>query len=169
MIPMLITGCHTSDNNVIDALEGNGRPNAAVEREKTLRSVLKDSFTCDVQKSLLAPAFLKSPDIICTNFCLEFSAVTNERYDAVLKEVFKLLRPNGFFTMLSNLECTYYTINGVEFPCNIYLTNKYIYIEDLLKEIGFVIHYNESRQLPTRNAFNDTTGQSFFVAQKVTN
>lgn len=152
---------------VIDTLEGNGNPNAVVEREKTLRSVFKDSFTCDVQKSPLAPAFVKSPDIICTNFCVEFSAASKERYNAVLKEVFKMLRPNGYFTMLSSLECTFYTINGVEFPCNVYLTNKYI--EDILKEIGFVVRYNESRQLPTRNAFNDTTGQSFFVAQKVTN
>ena len=152
---------------VIDTLEGNGSPNAVVEREKMLRSVVKDSFTCDVQKSPLTPAFLKSPDIVCTNFCIEFSAVSKERYDAVLKEIFEMLRPNGFFTMLNSLECTYYTINGVRFPCNVYLTNKYI--EDILKEIGFVVRFNESRPLPTRNEFNDTTGQSFFVAQKVAN
>ena len=154
---------------VVNTLEGKGGPHAVVERETMLCSILKDSFTCNVQQiPLVLPGSLKFPDIVCTNFCLEVALPTKERYISALKEIFQMLKPKGFFVMLSSLECTHYIINGIKFLHDIvYL--KYKDIEDALQEVGFTIRYKESKEMPIKNVYNDVKGQAFFVAQKVIN
>ena len=69
--------------------------------------------------------------------------------------------------MLSSLECSWYTVKGNKFSC-IYLNTKDI--EDALEKVGFAICFMENREKPLsgRNVCNDTTGQAFFVAQKLT-
>ena len=152
--------------HVVNTLEGKHSPHAVVEREELLRSIIKDSFTCDVKQSpMVLPGLSKTPDIICTNFCLEFAIPSNERYTGVLKEVFTMLKPNGFLVMLSNLECTWYAVGGTKFLC-VCLTKQDI--ENALREVGFVVHFKDTREKPllARNINNDSTGHGFFVAQK---
>ena len=151
---------------VVNKLEGKHSPCAVVEREKLLRSIIKDSFTCDVKESpMVLPGSSKTPDIICTNFCLEFAISSKESYIAVLKEVFTMLKPNGFFVMLSNLECTWYAVSGAKFLC-VYLTKQNV--EDSLREVGFVVYFKDTKEKPlfARNISNDSTSHGFFVAQK---
>ena len=153
--------------HVVNTLEGKRSPYAVVEREELLRSTIKDSFTCNVQQSpITLPGLFEAPDIICTNFCLEFSSPSNEGYINVLKDVFGILKPKGFLIMICSLECTHYMVNGFRFPC-VYLNDKDI--ENALKKVGFIVRFKEVRELPVKNTFNDTTGQAFFAAQKVTN
>ena len=149
---------------VVNKLEGKDSPHAVVEREELLRSIIKDSFTCDVQQSpIVLPSFCKVPDIICTNFCLE-SSPSYEKYTAVLKNLFEMLKPNGFLVMIYGLGITHYVVNGVNFP-SISLNVKDI--ENALKKAGFTIRFKESREFPVKKPFNDTKGQAFIIAQKV--
>ena len=164
--------CHAYDwspyfKHIVSTLEGKSDPNAVVEREMKLRSILKTSFTCNVRESPIVPSFLKCPTIICANFCLEVSLPSKDSYNAALKEIFEMLEPNGFFVMLLSLECSWYTINSTRFSC---ISLKPKDVEDALKNVGFVIRFMECREKPLsgRNISNDTTGQAFFVAQKVT-
>lgn len=152
---------------IVNILEDESGPRAVVEREMKLRRILKSSFTCNVNQSPIVPDFSKFPNIICTNFCLETSLPSKDKFNAVLKEIFEMLEPKGFLVMLLSLECTWYTVNGTKFAC-VYLNIKDI--EDALKRVGFVIRTLESREKPLsgRNICNDTTGQAFVVAQKVT-
>lgn len=93
---------------VVNTLEGKAGEIAVIEREELLCSVLKDSFTCDIKQSpMLPPGFSKAPDIICANFCLEFASPSKEAYTAVMKEVFRMLKPNGFLVLASSLGCSY--------------------------------------------------------------
>ena len=152
---------------VVNILEGKSDPNAVAEREMKLRCTLRNSFTCNIKQSPIVPGFLKCPNIICANFCLETSLSSKDRYNAALKEIFEMLEPKGFFVMLFSLGCTWYTFNGTKFSC-IYLNTRDV--EDALKKVGFVVRFMESREKPFsgRNISNDTTGQAFVVAQKVT-
>ena len=152
--------------HVVNTLEGKNDPNAVIERETKLRSILKSSFTCNVKKSPIVPGFSKHPNIISTNFCLETSLSSKDNYNATLKEIFEMLETNGFFVMLLSLECTWYTVRNTKFPC-LYLKMKDV--EEALNEVGFVIRFMDSREKPLsgRNICNDTTGQAFVVAQKV--
>ena len=150
---------------IVNTLEGKAGQQAVLERENTLRGVLKDSFTCDVQQSPIhTPAFLKAPDIICISFCIEFASPSAEKYTAIMKEVFGMLKPKGFLAMVCSLGCTWYMINGVKFPGGCTLSEKFV--EDTLKGVGFVVHFKESRDKLAPDEYNDATGQAFFIAQK---
>ena len=153
---------------IVNTLEGNSNPHALVEREAKLRSVLKSSFACNVQQSPVVPEFMKAPNIICTNFCLETSLPSKDSYNATLEKIFEMLEPNGFFVMLLSLECSWYIVNGTKFPCLHLNTTD---VQDALKKVGFVVCLIESKEKPLagRNICNDTTGQAFVVAQKKTN
>ena len=150
---------------VVNTLEGKDGQHAVLERETMLRSILKDSFTCDVQQSpLCTPDYLKAPDIICVNFCIEFASPSIDKYTAILKEVFGLLKPKGFLVMACCLGCTKFMVNGVKFPGGITLNEKLT--EDTLKEVGFVVCFKESKEKPVPDNYNDATGQAFLIAQK---
>ena len=152
---------------VVNTLEGKVGPHAVAEREKILRHVIKDSFTWDVNQSpIILPRFLKFPDIISTSCCLEFVTSSKDRYIAVVKEIFGLLKPKGFLLMLSNLECSWYMVKDVKMA-GICLNEKDI--EEVVKEAGFAVRFKDSSEkpLPARNINNDSTGHLFFALQKI--
>jgi len=151
--------------HVVNTLEGQVNPEAVAKCESRLRSILKDSLTCDIRSEPIVPSVSKPMDIICANFCLETSLSTMSDFEHVMKVLFEMLKSKGFLLLLCSLGCNWYLIKEVKFPC-IYLQLEDI--ENAVKRAGFIIRLVESKDkaMSGRNVYNDTTGHAFVVAQK---
>lgn len=152
---------------VVNTLDGQPGQEAVIERMEMAQNKLKAVLFCDVKNSNILPNNVeKKFDVILSTWCIENLVNSVEEYGDILKSINLLLNPNGFFVTIANLKCTYYRFQGRQYPC-FPITEENIVSS--LEEAGFNIRfkscYYKPEDLIKSNAFSDTTGKGFFVAQ----
>ena len=152
---------------VVNTLQGQAGEEAVVERMEMARSKLKGVLFCDVKSNNLLPdAAKKKFDIILSTWCIENVVNSVEEYGNILKRIKLLLNPNGFFVTIANLKSTYYRFEGKQYPCfPITEENVVSSLNGADFNIRFKNCYYKPEHLIKSNAFSDTTGKGFFVAQ----
>ena len=155
--------------HVVNTLEGQPGQDAVIERMEMARDKLKAVLFCDVKNAAILPGNVhvgKKFDIILSTWCIENVVTSVEEYGNILKHVGLMLNPNGFFVTIANMKSTYYRFDGKQYP-SFPITEEDIVSS--LKEAGFNIRfkncYYKSEHLIKSNAFSDTSGKGFFVAQ----
>ena len=101
--------------HVVHTLEGEASPNAVMERQEKLRSLLKDVVPCDLKADVVVPAVKGPVDIISSNYCLECSFDSLEEYSVALKKLYEMLAPKGFFVSQSVLGNTWCNLADVKY------------------------------------------------------
>ncbi|XP_041030551.1 nicotinamide N-methyltransferase-like isoform X1 [Carcharodon carcharias] len=147
-------------------LEGNREKWA--EKEKKLRDSVKQVLKCDVhQSNPLCPVELEPIDCLVTSLCLEAACKDKTAYCSALRNVTSLLKPGGVLIMISDLNETYYTVNGLKFSC---LKFDQVFLENALKEAGYEIDQFEILAFPgDERSVTDCEASSFLVAHKIKN
>ena len=99
---------------VVEDLESNPNPLAAREREKMVRSKLREIKSCDVRSNdLVDPTIqIKSFDVIQTNLCLEAVCQSLEEYVSKVHRLSKMLNPGGYILCIGAKDCSWYTCAG---------------------------------------------------------
>ena len=101
---------------VVRTLEG-GTEKDIVEREETLRSILKSVIPCDIFKP--QPLDDIGPyDIIFTSYCLDSVCPSNDSYRESVSKLARLLKPGGTFLMHGAENCHYFKLDGKKVKTN---------------------------------------------------
>ena len=151
---------------VVEKLEGQTSPDAVTKREDWLRSILNVGL-CDVKADVVVPAIKKAPvDIVSSSFCLEVCQESLEEYVYLIKKLYDLTVPKGFFISQTTLEVSWYKVGQIKHPnpCPVSLEDvKWAY-----RKAGYNILYSDfwDRPMELRNVGSDSVGFSFIVAQK---
>ena len=153
---------------VVNTLDSHPGKEAVIERVEMARNKLKAVLFCDVKNvvNILPDNVGKKFDIILSTWCIENVVDSLEEYGDILKRIKLLLNPNGFFVTIANMKSTYYRFEGRQYP-TFPITEENI-ISSFNKagyNIRFKNCYYKPEYLIKSNAFSDTTGKGFFVAQ----
>ena len=153
--------------HVVQSLEGQTNPDAVIERQEKLRSLLKDVVPCDLKADVVVPAVKGPVNLISSNFCLESSFDSLEEYAVALKKLHDMLVPKGFFVSQALLGNTWYNLVDVKYYTSFSLSLQEA--QTHYEQAGFEVVHTEmyDKPLSTRNINDDATGYGFFVAQKL--
>lgn len=87
------------------------------KREDELRTKIKSLLTCDAYKpDPLGKFFRQKFSLVITLFCADSIVSSKEDWKLLLKNIFSLVAPEGFFVVGSLLECTSYKVGNDAFP-----------------------------------------------------
>jgi len=149
----------------VEKLEGQTSPDAVIEREEMLRGIL-DFGLCDVKADVVVPTITPPVDIVSSSFCLEVCHESLEGYLALIKKMYNLLVPRGFFISQTTLEVSWYKVGQIKHPnpCPVSMED----VKCTYKKAGFNILYSDlyNRPMELRNVGSNSVGYSFMVAQK---
>ena len=154
--------------HVVQTLEGNPDPHAAIQREMELRSKFKELLLCDIRANDVFGGVsipLESFDVISTNFCMEVASNNVEEYAQNIKHICRYLKPGGFIVSLVTVGGWWYVINSKRWY-NLCITPQQI--NSAYGEAGLRIHDSAHYNLPaeTQNRLSDSKGAYFIAAQK---
>ena len=153
--------------HVVNTLEGQPGQEAVTKRMELTRNKLEDVLFCDVKSANILPDYVeKKFDIILSTWCIENLVNSVEEYGSILKRIKFLLNPNGFFVTIANMNSTYYTFDGKQYP-SFPITEEDI-ISSVKKaglKMRFKNCYYKPKHLIKSNTFSDTSGKGFFVIQ----
>ena len=158
--------------HVVQTLEGNPDPHAAIQREMELRSKFKELLLCDIRandvfREVSIP--LESFDVISTNFCLDVVSNNVEEYAKNIRQICRYLKPGGFIVGLVSVEESWYVnrnINDSKREFHLYITPQQIHSAH--KKAGLKIHDSAHFDIPIASQYvlDDGTGIHFIAAQK---
>ena len=154
--------------NVLQTLEGNPDPHAAIQRETELRSKFKELLLCDIRANDVFGSVsfpFESFDVISTNFCMEVASNNVEEYAKNIKRIYRYLKPGGFIVSLVSVEESWYVIDSKR-EYHLYLTQHQVH--SAYKEAGLKICDHAHFDIPaaSQNVLNDCKGIHFIAAQK---
>lgn len=88
------------------------------EIEGQLRSTFKEIIPCDLEMDnpLADAAHSSSYDVVMTNLCLEFVALTKDSYNLLVGRLASLLRPGGVLIMSGALGNSWYLLGDRSYP-----------------------------------------------------
>ena len=102
--------------HVVNKLEGNGEPEAALIRERILRDRLQCVVSCDInadeEKILGSAAVQERFDIISMNGTLEAAVNSSTQYLTCLSKLKKLLKTGGLLIGVQFLDTTLWQVQG---------------------------------------------------------
>ena len=155
--------------HVVQTLEGNPDPHAAIQREMDLRSKFKELLLCDIRAndvfgSMSIP--LESFDVISTNFCMEVASNNVEEYAENIKRLSGYLKFGGFIVSLVSIEESWYVIDCKR-EYHLCLTKEQIHLA--YKEAGLKIRDSSHFDIPaaSQNILNDCKRNSFYCGTEV--
>ena len=153
--------------HVVHTLEGKANPDAVMQRQEKLRSLLKDVVPCDLKADVVVPAVKGPVNIISSNYCLESTFDSLEEYSVALKKLYEMLAPKGFFVSQALLGNTWYNLVDVKYYTAFSLSLQEA--QTYYGQAGFEVVHAEMYDKPisSRNINDDATGYGFFIAQKV--
>ena len=99
---------------VTEVLEKNTNPSAVDERERDMRSKLKEVIGCDVMSDDMIDKDHQVPlyDVVQTNLCLEAVCQSLEEYVEKVKNLRKLIKPGGYILCIGSKGSKWYTCTG---------------------------------------------------------
>ena len=151
--------------HIVQDLEGLTSPDAVTRREDKLRSILNVGV-CDIKADVVVPSLNKPVDILSTSFCLEGCYKSREEYVLMLKKLYDIMAPKGFFICQKALGYTWskFGEKRYEKPCTLSLEDA----KKSFQEAGFdVLNVDQwDKPMAMRNIMSDCTGYGYFIARK---
>ena len=153
---------------VVNEVESIAGDDAWREREDLLRRRITSIVPCDAlcDNPLLSRQELH--ELVSTSLCLEAACTTYAQYKEVVKKMIGLLKPGGFFMIVSPECATYYKFGGKKWPC-LYVTLENV--KEALAEAGTTVIATERDPASMEQIQNPVASDSkafiFVAAQKV--
>ena len=151
--------------HVVQELEGQTSPDAVTEREDKLRNILNVG-PCDAKADVIIPGLKKPVDILSSSFCLEVCYESREGYVAILKRLYDIMAPKGFFIAQKALENSWVKSGEIRYekPCPLSLED----VKRSYQEAGFDVLFVDQwdRPMAVRNIGHGSTGYGYIIAQK---
>ena len=151
--------------HVVQELEGQTSPDAVTDRENKLRGIINVG-PCDAKADVIVPGLNKPVDILSSSFCLEVCYESQEGYLAILKRLYDIMAPKGFFISQKALEYSWFKFGEKQYdkPCPMSLED----VKRSYQEVGFDVLYVHQWDKPmaVRNIINSATGYGYFIARK---
>ena len=157
--------------HIVQDLEGQTNPDAVTEREDKLRSILSTGL-CDVKADVVVPSLNKPVDILSTSFCLTGCYECREEYVLILKKLYDIIAPKGFFICQEALGSNWVKFGEIRYEKPWFKKGiKPLSLDDAKKsfqEAGFdVLNVDQwDKPMTMRNIISDCTGYGYFIAQK---
>ena len=154
--------------HVVNEVEHIAGDNAWREREELLRNRITSIVPCDAISD--SPLAIKQEpfEIISTSLCLEAACTSHVEYKKAVKKLIELLKPGGFFLLVSPERATYYMFEGRKWSC-LYVTAEEI--KEAFVEAGATVIVAERDPASMEQVQNPVASDSkafvFMVAQRV--
>lgn len=97
---------------VVRDLEGESSEDAEEKREQELRDKITEITSCNIRAESFLDSQVKQFDVIHTNLCLEIACESMEEFSKCLAKLGELLKPGGYFVMLTAKGGRWYTCAG---------------------------------------------------------
>ena len=152
---------------VVQKLEGDATPDAAIRRESELRSRMVSVIPCDVH--LADPVGTPAPspfDIVSTIYCLTAGCSSQAEVREAFQKLGKLVKPGGFMIVMDALELTWASVAGERIKC-VSVTKQFL--STAMEDAGFAVLETHHYELPERyrNAHFNNTGCECLIAKKI--
>ena len=152
---------------IVNTLEAQKGEQAIVKRQELLRNKFKGSLYLDMKSDNMLPDHSGKFDVIFSGYCIEYLASSLEEYKTFMRKAFSLLKPNGYFVMLTSLGATEYYVDDVKYPCYPLRINDVL---TTLEEIGYTTWFSEIVRIRQEEGVkypSDQVWNSCYVAQKI--
>ena len=153
---------------VTNEVENIAGDDAWREREELLRKRITAIVPCDALSDNPLLGRQELFELISTSLCLEAASTTYTQYKEVVKKMIGLLKPGGFFMIISPECATYYRFGGKKWSC-LYVTLENV--KEALAEAGTTVIATERDPASIEQIQNpiasDSKGFIFVAAQKV--
>jgi len=152
---------------VVNTLEAQKGEQAIVKRQELLRNKFKGSLYLNMKSDNMLPNHNGKFDVIFSGYCIEYLASSLEEYKTFMRKVFSLLKPNGYFVMLTSMGATEYYVDDVKYPCYPLRINDVL---TTLEEIGYTTWFSEIVRIRQEEGIkypSDQVWNSCYVTQKI--
>ncbi|XP_019622005.1 PREDICTED: nicotinamide N-methyltransferase-like isoform X1 [Branchiostoma belcheri] len=138
-------------------------------RQKQLQNAIKDTVVCDVFKeNPLHPTVFSLFDTVITAYCLEGACWDKGRstYADTVRNICSLLKPGGYFILMSYIGVTYYIEGGQKLPESLRLDPEFVLKS--LSEAGITVLETSVYKTPEREecVFSDVKSILYVVGKK---
>ena len=154
--------------HVVNEMEHIAGDDAWREREKLLRKRISSIVPCDALSD--SPLLIKQEpfEIASTSLCLEAACTSYVQYKETVKKLIELLKPGGFFLIVSPERATYYMFGGKKWSC-LYITMEEM--KEAFAEAGATVIVAERDPASMEQIRNPVVSDSkafvFMAAQRV--